>query len=90
MSHGKQESRGGGRAANAEWRSTPTPYLGRIERGERNPALVNIGKIAAALGVSVAELCSVLRRRLAFAVRDERRAARGVARARTLRRSSVA
>ncbi|MCH8992237.1 MAG: helix-turn-helix transcriptional regulator [Acidobacteria bacterium] len=30
-------------------------YVGGIERGERNPALVNIGKIAAALGVSVAE-----------------------------------
>lgn len=39
-------------------------YVGGIERGERNPALVNIGKIAAALGISVAELCSVLRQRI--------------------------
>ena len=30
-------------------------YAGGTERGERNPALVNIGKIAAALKVSVAE-----------------------------------
>ncbi len=35
-------------------------YLGGIERGERNPALVNIGRIAAALKVSLAELFSVL------------------------------
>jgi len=38
-------------------------YVGGIERGERNPALVNIGKIAAALGVSPAELFSVPSRR---------------------------
>lgn len=31
-------------------------YLGGIERGERNVAIDNIGKIAAALGVSAAEL----------------------------------
>lgn len=31
-------------------------YLGGIERGERNPALVNITKIAGALDVSLAEL----------------------------------
>jgi transcriptional regulator with XRE-family HTH domain len=36
-------------------------YVGGIERGERNPALVNIGRIAAALGISPAELFSVLR-----------------------------
>jgi transcriptional regulator with XRE-family HTH domain len=35
-------------------------YVGGIERGERNPALVNIGRIAAALGVSPAELFSAL------------------------------
>ena len=33
-------------------------YLGGIERGERNPALVNIGRIAAALKVTPAELFS--------------------------------
>jgi transcriptional regulator with XRE-family HTH domain len=33
-------------------------YLGGIERGERNPALINIGRLAAALGVSIAELFS--------------------------------
>jgi len=31
-------------------------YLGGIERGERNPALKNIGQLARALGVSMAEL----------------------------------
>jgi ribosome-binding protein aMBF1 (putative translation factor) len=34
-------------------------YIGGIERGERNPALVNINRIAAALGVPLAELFSV-------------------------------
>ena len=36
-------------------------YIGGIERGERNPALVNIGRIAAALKVPLAELFSVFR-----------------------------
>jgi transcriptional regulator with XRE-family HTH domain len=36
-------------------------YVGGIERGERNPALINIGRIATALKVSLAELFSVLR-----------------------------
>lgn len=31
-------------------------YVGGIERGERNPALVNIGRIARALGVAPGEL----------------------------------
>ena len=31
-------------------------YVGGIERGERNPALVNIGALAGALGVSLADL----------------------------------
>ena len=31
-------------------------YLGGIERGERNPALQNIGRIADALGLPVADL----------------------------------
>jgi len=31
-------------------------YIGGVERGERNVSLVNIHKIAAALGVSVREL----------------------------------
>lgn len=31
-------------------------YLGSIERGERNPAIENLSKIATALGVTVAEL----------------------------------
>lgn len=36
-------------------------YVGGIERGERNPALVNIGRIARALKVPLAELFSVFR-----------------------------
>lgn len=31
-------------------------YIGGIERGERNPSLINIHKIAEALGISVKEL----------------------------------
>lgn len=31
-------------------------YMGSIERGQRNVALVNIGKIAAGLGISLSEL----------------------------------
>ncbi|TXT24726.1 MAG: XRE family transcriptional regulator [Gallionellaceae bacterium] len=31
-------------------------YMGGIERGEHNVALINIQKIAAALGLSIAEL----------------------------------
>jgi transcriptional regulator with XRE-family HTH domain len=31
-------------------------YIGGIERGERNPSLINIHKIADALGVPVKEL----------------------------------
>lgn len=31
-------------------------YIGGIERGERNPSLLNIGRIAQALGVEIAEL----------------------------------
>jgi len=36
-------------------------YVGGIERGERNPALANIGRIATALRVPLAELFSVFR-----------------------------
>lgn len=38
-------------------------YIGGIERGERNPALVNISRISTALEVSPAEFFSVLRGR---------------------------
>jgi transcriptional regulator with XRE-family HTH domain len=31
-------------------------YVGGIERGERNVGLINVGKLADALGVSVADL----------------------------------
>lgn len=31
-------------------------YVGGIERGERNPSLVNLGRIAGALGVHISEL----------------------------------
>ena len=34
-------------------------YLGGVERGERDPALVNIGRIAKGLRVPLAELFSV-------------------------------
>lgn len=37
-------------------------YVGGIERGERNPSLVNIARIASALNVSLAELFAPLDR----------------------------
>ena len=38
-------------------------YLSGIERGERNPALINIGRVADALEISLAELFSVFTQR---------------------------
>jgi transcriptional regulator with XRE-family HTH domain len=38
-------------------------YVGGIERGERNPALVNIGRLARALGTSLADLFAPFRER---------------------------
>ena len=35
-------------------------YVGSIERGERNPSLVNIVRLADALGVSPAELMQAM------------------------------
>jgi len=39
-------------------------YVGGIERGERNPSLVNIGRLAEALGVPLADLFSIFSQRL--------------------------
>jgi transcriptional regulator with XRE-family HTH domain len=36
-------------------------YVGGIERGERNPSLINIGRIVRALGTSLAEFWSPFR-----------------------------
>lgn len=38
-------------------------YVGGIERGERNPALVNIGRLAEALEVSPSQLFEVFTQR---------------------------
>ncbi len=34
-------------------------YIGSIERGERNPAVENVSKVAVALGMTVAELMAL-------------------------------
>jgi transcriptional regulator with XRE-family HTH domain len=38
-------------------------YIGGIERGERNVGILNIGKLADALGVSLAEMFSAVSQR---------------------------
>ena len=45
----------------AELAGLDRTYLGGIERGERNPSLKNIAKVAGALGVPIAVLFSVRR-----------------------------
>lgn len=35
-----------------------TAYLGQIERGEKNPTVVTVGKICAALGISLSDFFS--------------------------------
>jgi transcriptional regulator with XRE-family HTH domain len=42
----------------AEMASMHWTYLGGIERAERNPTLINIEKLAVALGVNLSELFS--------------------------------
>jgi transcriptional regulator with XRE-family HTH domain len=40
-------------------------YLGDVERGERNVAVVNISKVAKALGISLGSLMTAVDRELA-------------------------
>ncbi len=46
----------------AELASLHRTYVGGIERGERNVALINIRRLADALGVSMAELLAATER----------------------------
>jgi transcriptional regulator with XRE-family HTH domain len=57
-------------------------YLGGIERGERNPALVNINRLANALEVSLAELFSIWRSPVPSATK-RKQAQRTIRKART-------
>jgi transcriptional regulator with XRE-family HTH domain len=36
-------------------------YIGGIERGERNLGIINVGRVATGLGISLADLFSVFR-----------------------------
>ena len=55
---GLRKGRGMSQEALAEKAGLHYTYIGGIERGERNPALKNIGKIAEALNVDAMELLS--------------------------------
>jgi transcriptional regulator with XRE-family HTH domain len=51
-----REQRGFSQEQLAERCGLHRTYIGGIERGERNPSLVNIGRIADALSVKIVEL----------------------------------
>lgn len=50
-------SRGLSQMALADILSVTTTYVGRIERGERSPALPTIARLAKALSTTVCDLC---------------------------------
>ena len=50
-------------------------YLSGIERGRRNPTLINIGRLAWALQVSLAEFFSVFARRRKVTARARKKSA---------------
>jgi transcriptional regulator with XRE-family HTH domain len=54
---GKREARNLSQEALAELADLDRTYIGGIERGERNPTLLSILRIAKALKTSIAELC---------------------------------
>jgi transcriptional regulator with XRE-family HTH domain len=51
-----RKSRGLSQEAFADLALLDRSYVGGVERGERNVSLINIGKFAAALNISIEEL----------------------------------
>jgi transcriptional regulator with XRE-family HTH domain len=60
----QRQQRGLSQEALADLAGLQRTYLSEVETGRRNVTLVNIGRLAAALGVGVGELMATAERRL--------------------------
>lgn len=58
--HDKRIERGLSQEKLAEMADLHRTYIGMIERGEKNITVLNLGKVAAALGLSLPEFVALL------------------------------